>query len=245
MAICIFSMQLQPSATLEEIGPEGGGLEVVFKKDTLEFTYAPVFEKDCTIIKTFSTLNMDVTIYQLPDDSNYYLHLTLAGINYDMGLIGYLGTTIETFADSIIQESRITAPYPIYILNRNDSFDILTATYFTIQENVPVLLYTIPGKGAEEYDVDQDGQMETITNGGLSTSINYWLYEWDIASGVVWIADFREQLSCDIVAFDVMQDVFIACRREDNGWREISYCYKDRKLEEVLSIFRTIEEASG
>lgn len=211
--------------------------EINFETNPLQFIQAPLFDKDHTEIKTIDCDGLLFTIYQLPDDSYYfYLYVTVAGINYDLGVIGSGGPDIDSchsiFAP-LIQKISISATDTIYEVIRGENFDVITTTYFSIDNDIPILLYSIPGIG-EQYDIDQDGQVETIANGGLSTSPNYLLYEWALDAGEIHIADLRTQLSCDTVVFDDAALSFDAGKRIDAEWYHDYYKYVGGYLEEMV-----------
>ena len=77
----------EPSATDtgQHIPSGSAQYEILFETKPLQFTYAPLFDKDYTAIKTIDCDGLLFTIYQLPDDSYYfYLYVTVAVINYDL-----------------------------------------------------------------------------------------------------------------------------------------------------------------
>ena len=229
----------EPSATDtgQHIPSGSAQYEILFETKPLQFTYAPLFDKDYTAIKTIDCDGLLFTIYQLPDDSYYfYLYVTVAGINYDLGVIGSGGSDIDSchsIFDPLIQKTSISATDTIYEVIRGENFDVVTTTYFSIDNDIPILLYSIPGIG-EQYDIDQDGQVETIANGSLSTSPNYLIYEWALDAGEIHTADLRKQLSCDTVVFDDAALSFDAGKRIDAEWYHDYYKYVGGYLEEMV-----------
>ena len=206
--------------------------EVAFKTEQLQSAPAPVFEKEHTKVTSIAYDGMQLTLYQLPGDDNYYLYMTLAGTNYDLGIVGTRDSNIDRMRESMVQKTSISAAEAVYALRREESFDILTTTYFTIRENTPILLYSLPGTG-NQYDVDEDGEVETISNGGLSTSPNYLLYEWKVDAGEVCVADLREQLSCDTLVFHGEDGCFAADKKIGSEWFSSKYQYDGAYLEKV------------
>lgn len=201
--------------------------EVAFETEQLQSAPAPVFEKEHTEVTSIAYDGMQFTLYQLTGDEHYYLYMTLAGTNYDLGLVGTRNSNM-----SMVQKTSISAAEAVYALRREEGFDILTTTYFTIRENTPILLYSLPGTG-RQCDVDEDGQVETISNGGLSTSPNYLLYEWKVDAGEVCVADLREQLSCDTLVFDDADGCFAADKKIGSEWFCSKYQYDGTHLEKI------------
>ena len=206
--------------------------EVAFETEQLQSAPAPVFEKEHTEVTSIAYDGMQFTLYQLTGDEHYYLYMTLAGTNYDLGLVGTRDSNIDRMRESMVQKTSISAAEAIYALRREEAFETLTTTYFTIRENTPVLLYSLPGTG-RQCDVDEDGQVETISNGGLSTSPNYLLYEWNVDAGAVCVADLREQLSCDTLVFDDADRCFAADKKIGSEWICSKYQYDGICLEKI------------
>lgn len=206
--------------------------EVAFETEQLQSAPAPIFEKEHTEVTVIAYDGMQFTLYQLTGDDHYYLYMTLAGTNYDLGLVGNINSNLGRMCESMVQKTSISAAEAIYALRREESFDILTTTYFTIRENTPILLYSLPGNG-RQFDVDEDGQVETISNGGLSTSPNYLLYEWKVDVGEVCVADLREQLSCDTLVFYDEGGYFSADKKIGSEWIRSKYQYDGTYLEKI------------
>ena len=206
--------------------------EVAFETEQLQSAPAPVFEKEHTEVTFIAYDGMQFTLYQLTGDEHYYLYMTLAGTNYDLGLVGTRDSNIDRMRESMVQKTSISAAEAIYALRREEAFETLTTTYFTIREDTPVLLYSLPGTG-RQCDVDEDGQVETISNGGLSTSPNYLLYEWNVDAGEVCVADLREQLSCDTLVFDDADRCFAADKKIGSEWICSKYQYDGICLEKI------------
>ena len=206
--------------------------EVIFKTYALQSMQAPQFNEDHIAIRTIDFDEMLFTLYQLSDeDSHYYLYVTIGETNYDLGVVGNHNTNVDVICDSAVQKTLISSMHTIYKLQREEEFDIVTTTYFAIDNNTPVLLYSIPGFG-KQCDIDNDGQIETIANSGLSTSPNYLLYEWDIDANEIHIADLRKQLSCDVLVFDDAELCFIAAEKMGNEWHRTTYEYQEPYLDE-------------
>lgn len=206
--------------------------KVDFETEQLQSVPAPVFEKEHMEGTSVAYDGMQFTLYQLTGDDHHYLYMTLAGTNYDLGLVGTSNSNLDRMREAMVQKTSISAAEAIYALRREEAFDVLTTTYFTIQENTPILLYSLPGTG-RQCDVDDDGQMETISNGGLSTSPNYLLYEWKVDAGEVCVADLREQLSCDTLVFDEADGCFAADKKIDREWVRSKYQYDGTYLEKM------------
>lgn len=207
--------------------------EVTFETNKLQSVQAPVFEKEHIVVKLIDYDEMHFTLYQLTSDDNYYyLYITVAGTNYDLGIIGNRNTNIDIIGNSIVQKTLIPSTDTIYELRREEEFDIITTTYFAIRESTPILLYSIPGTG-KQYDVDEDGQLETVANGGMSTSPNHLLYEWNIDANEIYIADLRQQLSCDTLVFNDAEWCFVAEKKIGNEWYSGSYKYYGTYLEKI------------
>lgn len=206
--------------------------EVAFETEQLQSVPAPVFEKEHMEVTSIAYDGMQFTLYQLTGDDRYYLYMTLAGTNYDLGLVGTSNSNLDRMGEAMVQKTSISAAEEIYALRREEAFEILTTTYFTIRENTPILLYSLPGTG-RQCDVDEDGQEETISNGGLSTSPNYLLYEWKVDAGEVCVADLREQLSCDTLIFDDADGCFAADKKIGSEWVRSKYQYDGTYLEKI------------
>ena len=174
--------------------------EITFVTEPLRNDPLPVFDQKHTVVDSGICGDIGFTIYQLKGDPSYYLYITVNGVNYDLGAVDAGGAPIqdiEHFKSYILQRTEISEDIAIYKL-RSSYYRLLTTVYFSIRNDVPVVLCSIDdvvGSG-EECDLDWDGRMETVCAHGGSTNFDCWIYEWDVDSGKVHIASVNELLCC-------------------------------------------------
>ena len=211
-----------------EVPPDDNSLEIAFRAEALQTKEVPLCNGEHGSDRAFEYDQMHCALYQIPGSSDWFLCITLDGISYDMGLVGNLNTDIDRLIGSLIEKTSISQETAVYRLLREESFNVITTTYFAA-DNTLVPLYTVPGPGMQ-YDIDLDGQEETVANGGASTMPNYLLYEWEITDGQVRIADLKAQLSCDTLVLDDTQLCFIAGTKTDGKWQDTVYEYRGTQL---------------
>lgn len=212
-------------------------LDVAFTVEKFRNEPFPVFDRQHTVVYTDTLDDFTYTIYQVKGDKQYYLYITVGGVDYDLGIVSADSWhDMDRFKTSRLHTTKISSQMSVYKLVRS-MYMLSTTTYFTIQDHVPVLLYSIemattPG---EEYNLDLDENAETISNHGGTTSANFWIFDWDINSGEVRIADLREQLDCIQFEYDPETGCLLAVTNDRSPlgrwvWTDHPYLYREGKL---------------
>jgi len=112
----------------------------------------------------------------------------------------------------------IDSETPVYQQVRIYGLTALETSYITIRNNVPYLIYNMPGTGSQ-YDLDDDGDAETVSNTGTSLFPEDFIYEWDVQNGTVSLLPLTEALGCDIASYDADDNLIRAYtfKYDDNG----------------------------
>ena len=104
------------------------------------------------------------------EDRGYYSYGIIGDSKYDLGWVTYEGNDdkeylLKTYG---IKNTDIKLETPIYKVQRLFGLSASATTYLTTYNDVPYIIFDTPG-WSEEYDLDGDGLMETVTNAGTGT----------------------------------------------------------------------------
>jgi len=210
-------------------------VELQFKTEALAYKKLPVLDETqvSEVLKERTENGITQALYRKEgDDWQYYSYLTIGGVNYDLGYMGYGMVDDSTLGRWGIEKTQISEDIPVYMFVRLNGADYVSSAYLTVMDSVPYLLYEFDGWGIQ-YDIDKDGEIETTANAGVSTSPYYILYEWDINNKSIRYARLTEALNCDTVAYLSDKNLFYASsRNEDTGGYDtpLAFAYKTGTL---------------
>ncbi len=133
----------------------------------------------------------------------FYSYLSIGGVKYDLGYVGYGsdGEREDMLKSCGFTETDIDSETPVYRQLRILGAAAAETSYFTIRDDIPYLLYDMPGIGGQ-YDLDGDGSVETVSNAGSSVFIQDVLYEWHTGAETVGLLPLSEALGCDIASYN-------------------------------------------
>jgi hypothetical protein len=149
--------------------------------------------------------------------NEFYSYLSIRGIKYDLGYAGY-DADGGGYHSMLCTLTDIDSETPVYQQVRIYGLTALETSYITIRNNVPYLIYNMPGTGSQ-YDLDDDGDAETVSNTGTSLFPEDFIYEWDVQNGTVSLLPLTEALGCDIASYDADDNLIRAYtfKYDDNG----------------------------
>ena len=165
-------------------------------------------------------------------------YLEVAGKRYD--LAGFS----ESFYDSCdAVRTNIKSPYTVYAYNIILGADYAQRQYFTIENNIPRLIFRIDC--AFESDVDDDGWEESVYMHGLYMQTQ--LYVWDVENGAVYHADINDALGSSSVIYDKEENIFIADYNDatDSNVRELIMIYGPERQALVLRNVSMLSNGDG
>lgn len=169
------------------------------------------------------------------NDEEYCSYIVIGGIKYDLGFVGYgVGGTDKNYLlkNYGLKSTDIKWDTPIYQLNRAFGLDAMTTSYLTIEKGIPCIIFDTSGWG-EQYDLDGDGTLETVSNIGAGTAPDYVIYEWEQSSGSIGTVRLTEVLDCDVVTYLADENLFHAANWDVTAARYVpapAYGYRDGKL---------------
>lgn len=220
--------------------PQGGDWDVItvelplqFQTETLYYKELPVIDKTqvSQTLKNKTIDGMTYTVYRKPgDDLQFYSYLTINGVDYDLGYMGYGSIGDSMLENWGLNKTPISESSPIYMMVRLHGADYVSSAFFAIKGGTPYLLYEFDGWGIQ-YDIDGDGAVETTANAGGSISQDYIIYEWALSKKNIRYVRLKEVLKSDIVRYDDGKNLFYAESRDNLGkWSQSAYEYKNEYL---------------
>ncbi len=136
--------------------------------------------------------------YRSDEGNKFYSYLSIGGVKYDLGYVGY-GTDGE-YSD-MLTATDIASDMPVYQQTMAYGAAVTATSYYIVRDNIPYLLYTMPGTGSQ-HDLDGDGSVETVSNAGEPIFPEDFIYEWHMQTGTIDILPLTEALDCDEASYN-------------------------------------------
>jgi len=95
----------------------------------------------------------------------------------------------------------IASDMPVYQQTMAYGAAVTATSYYIVRDNIPYLLYTMPGNGSQ-HDLDGDGSVETVSNAGEPIFPEDFIYEWHVQTGTIDILPLTEALDCDEASYN-------------------------------------------
>ncbi len=170
-------------------------IELKYQIEEYANTPFPVLDENINLteVNRFESDNIVQVLYTKEDDSSLYCYLEINTIKYDLGALNYIISPVENTESYRLEKTSIDYKNTIYKIARVEGAASLGYDYFTINDNMPTLLYTL------YYSDEINNNDEIISVSSFGIPSYTCIYKW--SSDGIYLCDINSFLGCDYANF--------------------------------------------